>query len=114
MKKSREFVNRYTTIPLMLMLGVVILFSFSCDTIDDEDFDKLLQPEETTDTVPSVATETEPQVPADEPIGLETLTFTIDATNREGWHGYCACPATGLKECRGIKLLKPNLFLFAS
>ena len=26
-----------------------------------------------------------PQVPAAEPIGLETLTFTIDATNREAW-----------------------------
>lgn len=85
MKKSREFVNRYTTIPLMLMLGAVILFSFSCDTVDEENLNQLLQPEETTDTVPSVATETEPQVPADEPIGLETLTFTIDATNREGW-----------------------------
>ena len=85
MEKTRDFVNQYATISLMLMLGVVILFSFSCDTVDEENLNQLLQPEETTDTVPSVATETEPQVPVDEPIGLETLTFTIDATNREGW-----------------------------
>ena len=85
MEKTRDFVNQYATISLMLMLGVVILFSFSCDTVDEENLNQLLQPEETTDTVPSVATETEPQVPADEPLGLEPLTFTIDATNREAW-----------------------------
>ena len=85
MEKVRDFVNQYTTIPLMLMLGVVILFSFSCGPVDEDDIDQLLQPEETTDATSSATTETDAQVPADEPIGLETLTFTIDATNEETW-----------------------------
>lgn len=85
MEKIRDFVNRYATISLMLMLGVIILFSFSCGPVDEDDIDQLLQPEETTDATSSATTETDAQVPADEPIGLETLTFTIDATNREAW-----------------------------
>ena len=62
MEKSRDFVNQYVTIFPVLMLGIVILFSFGCDTVDNENLDKLLQAEETTDAVPSVSTETEPQV----------------------------------------------------
>ena len=85
MEKVRDFVNRYTTISLMLMLGVIILFSFSCGPVDEDDINQLLQPEETTDATSSATTETDAQVPADEPIGLETLAFTIDATNREAW-----------------------------
>ena len=38
MEKIRDFVNRYTTIPLMLMLGVVILFSLSCDSVDEDEY----------------------------------------------------------------------------
>ena len=49
MEKTRDFVNQYATISLMLMLGVVILFSFSCGPVDEDDIDQLLQPEETTD-----------------------------------------------------------------
>ena len=85
MEKVRDFVNRHTTISLTLMLGVVILFSFSCGPVDEDDIDQLLQPEETTDATSSTTTETDTQVPADEPIGLETLTFTIDATNEDTW-----------------------------
>ena len=85
MEKTRDFVNWYITLSLMLMLGVVTLFSFSCDSVDESNIDRLLQPEETTDATPSGNTEMDAQVPADAPIGLETLTFTIDATNREGW-----------------------------
>ena len=85
MEKIRDFVKQYTTIPFMLMLGVVILFSFSCDRADEDDINRLLQPEETTDAISPATTETDAQVPADEPIGLEPLTFTIDATNREAW-----------------------------
>ena len=85
MEKVRDFVNRYNTIFLTLMLGVVILFSFSCGPVDEDDIDQLLQPEETIDATSSTTTETDAQVPADEPIGLETLTFTIDATNEEAW-----------------------------
>ena len=43
MEKTRDFVNQYATISLMLMLGVVILFSFSCGPVDEDDIDQLLQ-----------------------------------------------------------------------
>ena len=82
MEKIRDFVNRHTTISLILMLGVVTLFCFSCSRIGEDTLNQLL-PEDTTDTTPPVTTDTE--VTVEEPVGLETLTFTIDATNREAW-----------------------------
>ena len=85
MKTIKSFVNQHATAFLMLILGVVILFSFSCGTVDDEDVEKILQPEEATDTTPPVTTDTDTQAAVEEPIGLETFTFTIDATNREAW-----------------------------
>ena len=85
MKEIRDFVNQYASIFLTLMLGVVILFSLSCDRADEEDINRLLQPEETPDATSSATLETDAQVLAEEPIGLESLTFTIDATNRETW-----------------------------
>lgn len=84
-EKIRDFVNQYTTIFLTLMLGVVILFSSSCGPVDEDNIDQLLQSEETANATSSTTTETDAPVPADEPIGLETLTFTVDATNREAW-----------------------------
>ena len=81
MKKIRDFVNRHTTIFLILMLGVVTLFCFSCSRIED-DLNELL-PEETTGT--EEVTETDEQTSAETPIMLEPLMFTIDATNREAW-----------------------------
>ena len=63
------------------MLGVVILFCFSCSRIED-DLNELL-PEEATDTMQPETTDIEATV--EEPVGLEALTFTIDATNREAW-----------------------------
>ena len=83
MENIRSFVNQHATAFLMLILGVVILFSFGCGPVDEEDVEKLLQPEETTDTTPTVTTD--PEATVEEPIGLETLTFTIDATNEEAW-----------------------------
>ena len=85
MKKIRDFFNQHITFSLMLMLGVVTLLSLSCDRADEEDINRLLQPEETTDATSAATTGTDAQVPADVPIGLEPLTFTIDATNREAW-----------------------------
>ena len=82
MKSIRSFVNQHAIAFLMLILGVVILFSFGCGPVDEEDVEQLLQPEDTTDT-PPVTTDTEATV--EEPVGLEALTFTIDATNREAW-----------------------------
>ncbi len=83
MENIRSFVNQHATVSLMLILGVVILFSFGCGPVGEEDIEKLLQPEETADTTPPVPTDTEATV--EDPVGLETLTFTIDATNREAW-----------------------------
>ena len=83
MKNIRSFVNQHATAFLMLILGVVILFSFGCGPVDEEDVEQLLQPDETDEATPSVGMDTE--VTVEEPVGLETLTFTIDATNREAW-----------------------------
>ena len=95
MEKIRDFVNQYAlarSLPthiaktfLTLILGFVLLFSFGCDSVDDENLNQLLQGEETADATPSTMTETDAEVPVDQPIGLETQTFTIDATNREAW-----------------------------
>ena len=81
MKKIRDFVNRHTTISLILMLGVVTLFCFSCSRIED-DLNELL-PEETTGT--EEITEIDEQASAETPIMLEPLMFTIDAMSRETW-----------------------------
>lgn len=95
MENIRNFVNQYafarsfqvhiTRVSLVMMLGIVVLFSFGCGPVGDEDIEKLLQPEETTDTTASETTDADAQAVVEEPVGLETFTFTIDATNREAW-----------------------------
>ena len=95
METVRNFVNQFALASslqtyiaktcLALLLGFVVLFSFSCSSVDEENLNQLLQPEETTDSTPAVTTETDAQTPAEEPIGPEAVTFTIDATNREAW-----------------------------
>ena len=82
MKNIRDFVSQYPIVFLILILGV-LLFSFGCGPVGEEDVEKLLQPEETTDTTQPETTDIEATV--EEPVGLEALTFTIDATNREAW-----------------------------
>ena len=84
MEKTKYLANQHATAFLTLILGVVVLFSFGCDSVNDENLNQLLQAEETTETTPAT-TATDAQVPVDEPIGPEALTFTIDATNREAW-----------------------------
>ena len=83
MENIRSFVNQHAFAFLMLILGVVVLFSFGCGPVGEEDVEQLLQPEDTDEATPPVAVDTEAIV--EEPVGLETLTFTIDATNREAW-----------------------------
>jgi len=83
MKKIRDFVGQYTVTFLTVVFGVVVLLS-SCDSVDDENLNQLLQAEETVETAPT-PTETAGQVPAEEPVALESMSFTIDATNREAW-----------------------------
>ena len=85
MKSIRGFVNQHAIAFLMVILGVVILFSFGCGSDSEENVEQPLQPAETTDTTPSVTPDTDTQAPLEEPVGLEAFTFTIDATNREAW-----------------------------
>ena len=85
MKSIRNFVNQYASSFLILTLGVVVVFSFSCGPVDEEDVEQPLQPEETTGTIPSGTTDTDTQAPVEAPDALEVFTFTIDATNREAW-----------------------------
>ena len=82
MENIRRFVNQHAIAFLILILGVV-LFSFGCGPVDEEDVEQLLQPEDPTDTTPALTTETE--AAGEELVGLEAFTFTIDATNREAW-----------------------------
>ena len=84
MQNIREFINQYAIAFLMVIFGVIVLLS-SCDTVDDENLNQLLQAEETTSTTPSGTTTREAQPPVDEPVGLEAATFTINATNNEMW-----------------------------
>ena len=84
MQNIREFINQYAIAFLMVIFGVIVLLS-SCDTVDDENLNQLLQAEETTSTTPSGTTKPEAQPPVDEPVGLEAATFTINATNNEMW-----------------------------
>ena len=46
MKSIRNFVNQYATTFFILTLGVVVVFSFSCGPVDEEDVENLLQSEE--------------------------------------------------------------------
>ncbi|RKU24780.1 hypothetical protein C6499_16250 [Candidatus Poribacteria bacterium] len=85
MEKIRNFVNRHNTISLILMLGVVIPLCFSCSRIGEDTLNELLPPEDTTDTTSPGTVDTDTQAQVEEPSGLETLTFTIDATNTETW-----------------------------
>lgn len=83
MKRIRGFVNQYTIASLMVIFGVILLSS--CDSVDEENINQLLLAEETDEATPT-PTETAGQVPADIPaVGLEAVTFTIDATNNEAW-----------------------------
>ena len=91
METVRDFTNQHILIRslptyiakicFMCLLSIVVLFSFSCSSVDEESLNQLIQPEETTDSTPSVTAETD----VEEPIGPEALTFTIDATNQEAW-----------------------------
>ena len=83
MEKIKSFVNQHAIVFLILTLGVIVLFSFGCSLVDEEDIEQPLQPEETAEGTPTVPTGTEATV--EEPGGLETLTLTIDATNEETW-----------------------------
>ena len=83
MENIRRFVNHQRAIAFLILILGVVLFSFGCGPVDEEDVEQLLQPQEPTDTTPALTTETE--AAGEELVGLEAFTFTIDATNREAW-----------------------------
>lgn len=67
----------------MLFVGVFIFFG--CVSVDESEVEKILADADATDKMSDPSTTTEDPTQIDEPVGLETLTFTIDATNREEW-----------------------------
>ena len=83
MERIRALINQHAIAFLTIIFGVVVLLS-SCDSVDDEDLNQLLQAEGTAEETPTTP-ETAEQVPVDEPVALEAGTFTIDAMNREAW-----------------------------
>ena len=83
MESIRNFVNQHVITVLILTLGVVVLFGFGCGPVGEKDVEQLLHPGETTEETSQAATD--PEATVEDPVGLETLTFTIDATDREAW-----------------------------
>ena len=95
MERIRNFVNQYafarrlqvhiTRVSLVMILGLIVFFSFSCGTADEEGVEDMLQSEDTVGTTPPDAISANPQVANEGNAGLEVSTFTIDATNEETW-----------------------------
>ena len=75
---ARSFQVRFTRVSLVFLLGLVVFFTFSCGTADEEGVEDMLQPEDTVGTTP-------PDAINEGDAGLEVSTFTIDATNEETW-----------------------------
>lgn len=80
MDRIRDSLNWNVVIWFMLFLGVFIFFG--CGS-DDDTNDQLMESETTDLTTQTPTTGNQEQI--NEPIGLETHTFTIDATNEEEW-----------------------------
>ena len=95
MESIRNFVNQLTLtrslqvhitrVSLVMILGLIVFFSSSCGTADEEGVEDILQSEDTVDTTPPDAISVNSQVADEGNAGLEVSTFTIDATNREAW-----------------------------
>ena len=95
MESIRNFVNQLTLarslqvhitrVSLVMTLGLIVFFSFSCGTADEEGVEDMLQSEDTVGTTPTDAISANPQVANEGNAGLEVSTFTIDATNEETW-----------------------------
>lgn len=83
MKKVRDLINWQVIIWFALFLSVVTFFS--CSTADEEGLEKLLEASGTTDLTTQPTPSTDVPAPIDEPVALEALTFTIDATSKEEW-----------------------------
>ncbi len=68
---------------IMLFLGIFILFS--CRAADNEGLEQVLIDSKATDDTNNISVTPDNNEPLDEPIKLDTLTFTVDATSREQW-----------------------------
>ena len=95
MESIRNFVNQYafarsfqvhiTRTFLVMVLGLIVFFSSSCGTTDEEGVEQMLQPEETVGTTPTDTISANPQIANEGNVELKVSTFTIDATNEETW-----------------------------
>lgn len=83
MNSIKDYLNWNVLIWLMLFLGVFIFFS--CVSVDESNVEQILADANATDEMSDPSTTTEDPTQIDEPVGLEALTFTIDATNNEEW-----------------------------
>ncbi|MDE0484997.1 MAG: HmuY family protein [Candidatus Poribacteria bacterium] len=83
MDRIKDYLNWNIVIWFMLFVGVFIFFG--CVSVDESEVEKILADADATDKMSDPSTTTEDPTQIDEPVGLETLTFTIDATNREEW-----------------------------
>ncbi len=77
MHRIKDYINWRVVVWFMLFLGVFVLFS--CGSVDDDGLEQPLVESETTDVT------SEDQGQLNDPIELEVLTFTIDATNENEW-----------------------------
>ncbi len=82
MKKVWNFVNQQHVITCLLCLSI---FTFAnCSSTEDENPQQLLLESETDEVTPPSTVSTDAET-VKEPIGLEAVTFTIDATSKESW-----------------------------
>ena len=75
----KDYITWRIVVWIMLFLGIFILFS--CGAADDENRNQVLVDAETTDETNQTPVDPDNQ----EPVSLETFTFTVDATSKEQW-----------------------------
>lgn len=83
MDRIKDYLNWNIVIWFMLFVGVFIFFG--CVSVDESEVEKILADSSATDEMSDPSTTTEDPTQIDEPVALESHTFTIDATNREEW-----------------------------
>lgn len=79
----RVYITWRIVVWIMLFLGIFIIFS--CRATDNEGLEQVLIDSKMTDETNQIPDISENNDLLDDQIGLETITFTVDATNREQW-----------------------------
>ena len=83
MDRVKDYLNWNVVLWFMLFLGVFIFFS--CGSDDESNVEEQLANSEVTDEMSDPSTTTGDSIQTNETTGLETKTFTIDATSGEVW-----------------------------